>query len=114
MELPPWLAYGVVAAVIVAHFGLHIAAYNRINATGLRRVLVKGIVKLLLLSCLLLPLLAVVQLSELLATGLQGELTVSHLASLPSGWRIYGAICLLSLPVLGIPWLCWRPIWKLE
>lgn len=114
MELPPWLAYGVVAAVIVAHFGLHIAAYNRINATGLRRVLVKGVVKLLLLSCLLLPLLAVVQLSELLATGLQGELTVSHLASLPSGWRIYGAICLLSLPVLGIPWLCWRPIWKLE
>jgi predicted MPP superfamily phosphohydrolase len=114
MELPPWVAFGIVAAATVGHFGLHVAAYNRINATGLRRPLVKGIVKFLLLSCLLLPLLAVAQLGDLLAIGWRGELTASHLATLPSGWQIYGTVCLLSLPLLGIPWLCWRPIWKLE
>ncbi len=114
MDLPPWAAYGIVAAAIVGHFGLHIAAYNRINATGLRRPLVKGIVKLLLLSCLLLPLLAIYDHGDLVAAGLGGELTVSRLASLSGGWRAYGLICLASLPLLGLPWLCWRPIWKLE
>jgi len=114
MEFPPWAAYGIVAAAVVGHFGLHIAAYNRINATGLSRPLVKGIVKLLLLSCLLLPLLAIDQHVDRWVAGLRGELTMSQLATLGGGWRVYGILCLLSLPLLGIPWLCWRPIWKLE
>lgn len=114
MEFPPWAAFGIVAAAVVGHFGLHIAAYNRINATGLRRPLIKGIVKLLLLNCLLLPLLAIDQHVDLWTAGLRGKLTISQLAALGSGWQAYGVLCLLSLPLLGIPWLCWRPIWKLE
>lgn len=114
MELPPWLACGIVTAAIIGHFGLHVAAYNRINATGFKRPVVKGIVKLLLLSCLLLPLLAIKPVGNLLWSYVQGEATASPMATLPSAWQIYGMVCLLSLPLLGVPWLCWRPIWKLE
>ncbi len=114
MEFPPWAAYGIVAAAVVGHFGLHVAAYNRINATGLPRWVVKGTVKFLLLSCLLLPLWVIVQHADLVMAGLSGELTHSDLKLLAGGWRSYGLVCLWSLPLLGIPWLCWRPIWKLE
>ncbi len=114
MNLPAWTAYAVVAAVIWGHFALHLAAYNRINATGLRRPTIKRIVKLFMLSCVLIPLWVAFTHAEPVAAGLRGELTLSQLATLSGGLRLYAAVCLAAVPLLGIPWLCWRPIFGLE
>jgi uncharacterized protein len=114
MNLPPWAAYGVSAAAICGHFALHLAAYNRINATGLHRRTIKGIVKVLLLTCVVLPLLAGFAHADQLAAAFRGELTGTDLKSLHGFWRAYGVVCLFALPLLGIPWLCWRPVLGLE
>jgi uncharacterized protein len=114
MNLPPWAVYTLVAGAIWGHFAIHLAAYNRINAVGMRRKTIKRIVKLFMLNCVLIPVVAAYTHSDLLAAGLRGELTASHLASISGSLWFYGVICLVAVPLLGIPWLCWRPIFGLE
>ncbi len=114
-------AWGVLLAVLVGHFSLHLAAYNRVNATGLRRRWIKSASKLLLINCLVLPVVAWFVIGDAIegatATDLGSNAADSApvtLTALPLGWRIYGGLCLAALPLLGIPWLLWRPLWGLE
>lgn len=114
MSVPSYAAWLLAACVLVGHAGLHIAAYNRMNATGLPRRVVKTVVKGLLVTCLLLPLLAIALNRDLLMTSLGGWSVAVDLTRLGGFWRWYAAVCLLALPLLGIPWLLWRPILGLE
>ena len=51
MELGPLILFVLVTVAAVGHLGLWVWLYNRINATGLRRVTIKRIEKLLVLAC---------------------------------------------------------------
>ncbi len=95
----------------IGHFGLHLAAYNRINSTGYQRRTIKRICKLFMASCLVIPI--------VIAWTASRELnwlhpTLEQLAALHPVVRGYGVICLLTAVLLGIPWVLWRPILHLE
>lgn len=101
----------LVLATIVGHFALHLATYNRLNATGLRRRTVKRIGKLLVVSCIAIPLAATMTVDHVVPW-LQPS--IEEFASLPAVIQVYGAICILASVVLGVPWILWRPLWGLE
>ena len=103
-----WL---IVTTVVLGHFAIHLAIYNRLNATGLRRKTIKRIEKLFIASCVAIPIAATLAFEgglDLL------EPAVDSLASLHVLVRLYGLICILSLIVFGIPWLLWRPLFRVE
>ena len=55
MELGPLILFVLVTVAAVGHLGLWVWLYNRINATGLRRVTIKRVEKLLVLACGIIP-----------------------------------------------------------
>lgn len=99
------------AAAVLGHFGLHLALYNRLNALGLPRRMIKRTEKLLFAEmwltlaaiCWLYP-----QTVRDLASG------TASLGQAPSVLIVYGWICLLTWVVFGIPWLIWRPVFRWE
>lgn len=108
-----WL---LAAAVAIGHCGLHLALYNWINATGLPRKLLKAIAALLLAEMLLTPVAVLSLYPELLGYLSAAQLDISPPSrpDLPAPLIAYGLLCLATWPVLGIPWLLWRPIFGLE
>lgn len=114
MNLPPWAVYGIFACAVIGHFAIHLAVYNRVNSFGLPRRTVKRIVKAFLLSCITIPILAAWSLREQATDLIFGAMTAQTLAGIGPFWTGYGVLCLLAWPLLGIPWLIWRPIWRLE
>jgi len=105
--------WGIVAVAVIGHFGLHLAAFNRINATGFSSRIVKRISLGLILSALLVPLWAARTLATTAGMGQSDENSQDDLAiwqAFPPGWIVYGCICLASTLILGIPWLLARPI----
>jgi len=105
--------WGVVVTSVIGHFGLHLAAFNRINATGLSSRIVKRVSLGLIFSALLVPLWA----ARTFATTagvvpLDGNAhdSLAGWQAFPLGWIVYGCICLASTLILGIPWLLARPI----
>ncbi|MCG8650468.1 MAG: metallophosphoesterase [Pirellulales bacterium] len=107
--MSPSLRWIVVLAVVVGHFGLHLSIYNRINALGLPRWLIKTVVKFFFATTWLIPLGIVYGYGNLLMQSLRGSDV-----SIPTLLQVYGWICLACWPVLGIPWILWRPLWGLE
>ncbi len=101
-----WLLLVVIG---IGHVGIHIAVYNRVNATGYPRRQIKRISKCLLVSMLAIPPLAMFLFPYALESLLQ--LKFSQLP-LPPG--VYVSVCLSSWIWLGIPWLLWRPILAIE
>ncbi len=55
MEFGPLILFVLVAVAAIGHLGLWIWLYNRINATGLKRVTIKRVEKLLVLACGIIP-----------------------------------------------------------
>jgi len=106
---PWWIS--ALAAVLIGHFGLNLAIYNRINATGLPRKLIKSIVYVFFVWTLLFPALMMWLHPETLKGLAAGA---SSQVSIPLWLWVYGWLCLAALPVFGIPWLLWRPIFGLE
>ena len=94
-------------AALVGHFALHLAIYNRLNATGMRRVTIKRIVKLFIVTCVVIPPLAIWNASPT-------EIFTNPISAISLPVKVYGLVCLASLVVFGIPWLFWRPILALE
>ncbi|MDG2222324.1 MAG: hypothetical protein P8L85_13155, partial [Rubripirellula sp.] len=97
----------IVLAVLVGHFGLNLAVYNRINAFGWPRRLIKRITKVFFAFTLLLPIVMLIFSHDLLWDLIQGrpdELPIPILT------QAYASLCLASWLVLGIPWLLYRPI----
>ncbi len=107
MKFPlPWL---VILAVLIGHWGLNVAIYNRINGTAIPRWTLKTITKLLLAWSLLGPLLITVFYDELILDFLSGQPVQPPLFI--SG---YTCLCFAAWVVFGIPWIIWRPVFKLE
>src|SRR6056297_1920686 len=99
---PWWIS--ALAAVLIGHFGLNLAIYNRINATGLPRKLIKSIVYVFFVWTLLFPALVMWLHPETLKGLAAGA---SSQVSIPLWLWVYGWLCLAALPVFGIPWLLW-------
>ncbi|TWU36601.1 phosphodiesterase YaeI [Novipirellula aureliae] len=107
-----WL---VLIAVLIGHFGIHLAIYNRVNAIGWSRRTTKRISKFFFLTMLTLPVvIGGLYFSELLAWLSEGSSHWSRLFSLPVFPMAYFIVCLASWMLLGVPWLLWRPILGLE
>jgi uncharacterized protein len=105
------IAWLLIIAATCGHFALHLAIYNRLNATGLRRRTIKLTEKLFVLTCVLIPILIVTTVTPLTTPFM---FTTEGLEELPWLVRSYGWISIASLFIFGIPWLLWRPIFGLE
>jgi uncharacterized protein len=86
-----WL---LVAFVAVGHLALHLTIYNRINATGLPRPVIKVIKWFFFAICLCIPAVVVWNWPPF---------------PLPMWLQIYGSGCLLTLVYYGPHWLLSRP-----
>lgn len=107
-------AYAIVIAVLLGHFSLHLAIYNRVNALGWPRRRIKRLVKVFFASCLAMPTILVITRWPLVIKIFDGSLTLESFDSIGTFWFAYGLACLVVIPLLGIPFLLWRPIFGLE
>lgn len=98
-----WGRVGWVAAVVIGHFGLHIAIINRSGGLGLDYRLVKLFSRLVAVSSLVIPWWAAREIGSQF-------LTRSESMAVPIGWSVYGAVCLAVWVIFGIPWLLSRPL----
>ncbi len=105
--------WGILAAVVVGHFGLSIALYNRINGFGLPRKLIKGIVLVVFCLTLLIPI-WVIAFHYPSVSGFALNPTDAGFDHVPRHLLGYASVCLASWIVLGVPWLLWRPVFGLE
>ena len=107
MDFPlPWL---VILAVLIGHFGLNVAIYNRINGTAIPRWTLKRITKVLLAWTLLGPLLITFFYYEFILDFFWGKPVQPPLLI-----SCYAYLCFAAWVVFGIPWVIWRPVFKLE
>lgn len=98
-----WGRVGWVVAVVIGHFGLHIAIINRSGGLGLDYRLVKLFSRLVAVSSLVIPWWAAREIGSQF-------LTRSESMAVPIGWSVYGAVCLAVWVIFGIPWLLSRPL----
>lgn len=98
-----WWRAGWVAAVLIGHFGLHVAIINRSGGLGLDYRLVKAFTRLLAINSLVIPWWAAQEIGSQV-------LTRSGPMAVPIGWSVYGAVCLAVWVIFGIPWLLSRPL----
>ena len=109
MERYAW--WIIVTAILVGHFGLNLAIYNRLNAFGLSRRTVKLWVKFFFAITIALPLVVVALQWDLVQDVLQGR---PQAIPVPVPLQIYSWVCLSTWLWLGLPWLFWRPHFGLE
>lgn len=99
----------IILAILLGHFGLNVAIYNRINGVGVPRWILKKITKGLLIWTLSGPLLAVFLYDQFLV-----DFLWDRPVSPPPILLFYSYLCLAAWVVFGIPWFIWRPVFKLE
>ena len=105
----------LLSAILIGHFGIHLALYNRVNAIGWTRRTTKRISKFFFVFMLTLPwVVGGLYLNELAAWLSEPSVTWSTTFSLPAVLIAYFIVCLASWLLLGVPWLLWRPILGLE
>ena len=97
--------------VLIAHFGVRLTLYNRLNGWGLERVLTKRLEKLLVLESFVTPVLITFFLWRPLNSFLHGE---TAWESLPLAFRSMSYVLFLGASIFGALWLLWRPIWKVQ
>ncbi len=103
------IGWFLIAAVLVGHGGLNVAIYNRLNATAIRRSILKKMTKALLVWTILFPILVWFLASDFIA-----DVFWHRPNSVPWLLGAYACVCLGSCVVLGVPWLVWRPLFGLE
>jgi predicted MPP superfamily phosphohydrolase len=108
------IAYAILCLALLGHFALHLAIYNRVNALGWKRRTIKRIVKFFFATCVTLPLVFAFTHTQVLRRTFSGTLDTESLQSVDPLWYGYAVVCLLVIPVLGIPFLIWRPIFAVE
>ena len=106
-----FLGYLIVFAVLVGHVGLHLAIYNRLNSTGLPRRRIKQIEKFFFVTMLVIPPLAYAFYTDEIRMFAEGTWPVSMMPAMLLGYSI---VCLSVWILFGIPWVLWRPIFRLE
>ncbi|MCA9138556.1 MAG: metallophosphoesterase [Planctomycetales bacterium] len=103
-----WLIFAI---AVVGHGGLHIAIYNRINGLGWPRKRIKRLVKFFLFTTIAIPIAVGYLEYDSLVAVLFDNGKWSGLGIVAYG---YGAVCLATWFVFGIPWLVWRPMFAVE
>ncbi len=101
----------VLLMILVGHAGLHLAIYNRLNATGLTRQRIKQIEKFFLATMIVIPPIVFWWYPNVIVDLLEGRVPSSRVPGVLIG---YAGLCLATWVFLGIPWLLWRPIFGLE
>ncbi len=96
---------------LVGHGGLHIAIYNRVNCLGWPRKSVKRLVKFFLFTTLAIPAAVLLVHHDTLRDILFQGHPWAELDPVTLG---YGWVCIATWGVFGIPWLAWRPMFRLE
>ncbi len=109
--MKPYAWWIIVAAILIGHFGLNLAIYNRLNGFGLPRRSIKALVKLFFVFTIVLPLLVIILQWDLVCDVLQGR---PQAIPIPMPLQFYAWLCLSSWLWLGLPWLLWRPLFGLE
>ncbi len=100
-----------VCLAVIAHFGLRLTAYNRLNSLGWPRRTIKLIEKLLFLETWTTPVVIGLVWSRLFFSLFTGSFVWSEL---PIALRAYGATCLILGGILFGLWLLWRPLLGIE
>jgi predicted MPP superfamily phosphohydrolase len=101
----------LIGLAIVAHFGLRLTFYNRLNSLGWRRRTIKRIEKIAFVETWLTPIwIAMIWFETLLGIGQETH----AFNDLPWWLRIYGGFCLLAGGYFFLLWLLWRPVFRLE
>lgn len=103
--------WAIIAAVLIGHFGLSIAVYNRINGFGLPRHVLKAFDKVYFVFTIILPVLALYLWGDMIGDFARGT---GYAGSFPLVAATYATVCLMAWVFLGIPWLVWRPIFGVE
>ncbi len=109
--MSPSIWWIIALAVLVGHFGLNIAIYNRLNGFGLPRRTIKRIVKFFFAFTILLPPTVAIVYFDVVSDVLQGRIEE---LPIPLPLLAYSWLCLSTWLVLGVPWLLWRPVFGLE
>ncbi|WP_404304522.1 metallophosphoesterase [Neorhodopirellula lusitana] len=103
----PVFAWTIISLVVLAHFGWHLAAYNRLNSLGWKRKTIKRTEKILFaemwISLFIIGLMVSEPVQELLTGDGQWD-------RIPIQIQIYGLVCLVAGGILGALWVAWRPI----
>ncbi|TWU57821.1 metallophosphoesterase [Rubripirellula reticaptiva] len=105
------LAWITSLAILAGHFGLMLSSYNRINGFGWPRKNIKRCTKVMFAFTLAWPIIAAVVWREFLTDWLGGH---ADIASVPPVLAVYSILCLIAWPMLGIPWLYFRPALGIE
>lgn len=108
------IAYAILCLTLLGHFSLHLAIYNRVNALGWKRRTIKRIVKFFFATCVTLPFVFAFTQTQMIQRTFSGTLDTESLQSVGPLWYGYAIVCLIAIPVLGIPFLIWRPIFAIE
>lgn len=88
------------------HFALHLVLYNRINATGMPRYVIKIFKFLFLGTCLILPVLIIAAMLPHMSSMWKGQLALDEI---PLWIRLYSLLPLLTIILFGPHWLISRP-----
>jgi predicted MPP superfamily phosphohydrolase len=94
---------------LLGHVGLHIAAFNRINAVGWPRKIVKSIEWAIVISCAVIPAALLWRYGSLLDPAPVVPVDWPLLPPLLRGWLLISWISGIGL---GIPWVLSRPLWN--
>ncbi|TWT64686.1 metallophosphoesterase [Allorhodopirellula solitaria] len=101
----------LVCLAIIAHFGLRLSAYNRINSLAWPRRTIKRIVKLMFVETWLTPVIIGLIYSRSFRSLATGDFVWKEL---PWALRAYGILCLILGAGLFALWLLWRPLFGIE
>jgi predicted MPP superfamily phosphohydrolase len=100
------LGWLLLAAILVSHFAMHVTIYNRMNATGLPRWVIKLKKLFFLATCLTIPLLVLWYWPDGLQKIWSRELRWEEV---PGILQVYGGLVLLHSAILGPHWFISRP-----
>lgn len=104
MKIFAW--WMLTVAVLIGHFGLNLAIYNRLNGLGLPRKTIKRWVKVFFAFTVLLPTLVAYWQWDMVKDVLSGR---PEAVPIPVALQLYALLCLSTWLWLGIPWFIWRP-----
>ena len=103
--VPIWAAWLAVPAALIAHGGLMVAAYNRVNALAWPRWIIKSVTKIMLAFTLVWP----IVLAAVGEAGWDGFLARGDATELPAWVVGYIAFALGAGVVVGLRWVSTRP-----
>ncbi|TWU16041.1 metallophosphoesterase [Allorhodopirellula heiligendammensis] len=100
-----------VCLALIAHFGLRLSAYNRLNSLGWPRRAIKRIEKLMFLETWVTPAVIGIVWARSFRSMAEGSFVWDDL---PLAVLAYGVLCLILGGMLFVLWLLWRPIFGVQ